>query len=129
MAGRAGRMLRSGVTAARDCGARGGLDLLLRDAITAGELPGPRLAVSGSPLTIADGHCHYLGGWIPFKRTPAERIAAGDPRPSLEERYVDHDGYVAAVERAIDKAKAAGFLLDAAAERLLLQARLSNVLR
>jgi imidazolonepropionase-like amidohydrolase len=65
MAGRAGRMLRSGVTAARDCGARGGLDLLLRDAIAAGELPGPRLAVSGSPLTIADGHCHYLGGCTP----------------------------------------------------------------
>ena len=65
MAGRAGRMLRSGVTAARDCGARGGLDLLLRQAIAAGEVSGPRLAVAGSPLTVENGHCHYLGGCTP----------------------------------------------------------------
>src|SRR5207248_2634339 len=62
MAERAARMLRAGVTAARDCGARGWLDLRLRDAIAAGELPGPRLAVAGSPITVDDGHCHYLGG-------------------------------------------------------------------
>ncbi|HLH26537.1 MAG TPA: amidohydrolase family protein [Chloroflexota bacterium] len=62
MAERAAAMLRAGITAARDCGARGWLDVRLRDAIAAGELPGPRLAVAGSPITVADGHCHYLGG-------------------------------------------------------------------
>ncbi len=62
MVGRAQRMLRSGITAARDCGARGGLDLALRDASAAGEVLAPRLVVSGAPLTVADGHCHYLGG-------------------------------------------------------------------
>jgi imidazolonepropionase-like amidohydrolase len=62
MAARAAGMLRAGITAARDCGARGWLDLRLRDAIAAGELAGPRLTVAGSPITIDDGHCHYLGG-------------------------------------------------------------------
>src|SRR5262249_29499246 len=30
------------------------------------------------------------GGFIPFARAKAQRIEAGDPRPSLEERYRDH---------------------------------------
>jgi hypothetical protein len=75
-----------------------------------------------------DKICAYLGGWIPFKRTLAERLAAGDPRPSLEERYGNHDGYVAAVRSAIARVKASGFLLDADATRLENQAVLSNVL-
>ena len=62
MAERARRMLQAGITTVRDCGARGGLDLVLRRAIAGGTVPGPRLVVSGSPLTIAQGHCHYLGG-------------------------------------------------------------------
>jgi imidazolonepropionase-like amidohydrolase len=62
MAGRARRMLQAGITTARDCGARGGLDVVLQRAIAAGTVPGPRLVVSGSPLTIPRGHCHYLGG-------------------------------------------------------------------
>ena len=65
MATRAASMLRAGITAARDCGARGWLDMRLRGAIAAGELPGPRLVVAGSPITIEDGHCHYLGGCTP----------------------------------------------------------------
>jgi hypothetical protein len=31
--------------------------------------------------------CAFAGGFIPFAKTRAERIASGDPRPSLEERY------------------------------------------
>ena len=75
-----------------------------------------------------DKICHYLGGWIPFRRTMAERIAAGDPRLSLEERYGNHAGYVEAVRRGIAKAQAAGFLLQDDADRLLAQAQASNVL-
>ena len=41
-----------------------------------------------------------VGGFIPFAKTKAERLASGDPRPSLEERYRTHDGYVAAVSAA-----------------------------
>ena len=39
------------------------------------------------------------GGYIPFAKTRAERIATGDPRPSLEERYGTHGGYVCAVKK------------------------------
>jgi hypothetical protein len=31
--------------------------------------------------------CAFTGGFIPFARTKAERLASGDPRPSIEERY------------------------------------------
>ena len=31
--------------------------------------------------------CAFTGGFIPFAKTKAERLAKGDPRPSLEERY------------------------------------------
>src|SRR5262249_20081050 len=40
----------------------------------------------------------FVGGYIPFARTKAERTDAGDPRLSLEERYRDHAGYVAAAK-------------------------------
>ena len=55
--------------------------------------------------------CNYVGGMVPFFKTQAERIAAGDPRPSLEERYGTHDGYVAAVKAAADNAACRGYLL------------------
>lgn len=41
--------------------------------------------------------CDLNGMTIPLLRTRAERIAAGDPRPSLEELYRSHDDYVAKV--------------------------------
>jgi hypothetical protein len=34
-----------------------------------------------------DGFCSLTGSFIPFARTKQERLAAGDPRLSLEERY------------------------------------------
>ena len=39
--------------------------------------------------------CDRDGSLIPFARTRSEREAAGDPRPSLEERYGSRDAYVA----------------------------------
>jgi hypothetical protein len=53
------------------------------------------------------------GSLIPFARTRQDREAAGDPRPSLAERYESREAYVAKVEAA-----AAGLV----AERLLLPA-------
>jgi hypothetical protein len=66
---------------------------------------------------------------IPFAKTKAERLHAGDPRLSLEERYGDHDGYVAAVMAAAAKAVAEGFLLSADGDSLIERAAASNVLR
>jgi hypothetical protein len=72
--------------------------------------------------------CNYQGGWIPFAKTRAERLANGDPRLSLEERYGNHAGYVAAVKAAAANALARGFLLQEDADSLIAQAEASNVL-
>jgi hypothetical protein len=66
---------------------------------------------------------------IPFARTLAARQAAGDPRLSLEERYGDHAGYVAAVARAAAHAVAKGFLLQVDADALVAAADASQVLK
>jgi imidazolonepropionase-like amidohydrolase len=51
------RTLEAGFTTVRDVGAFGWGDVALRDAIAAGEVPGPRLVVSGLQLSITGGHC------------------------------------------------------------------------
>ena len=66
---------------------------------------------------------------IPFAKTKAERLASGDPRLSLEERYKDHAGYVAAVQAAANNAVEQGFLLDEDAKQLVLDAGASQVLK
>ena len=72
--------------------------------------------------------CTLNGGYIPFAITKAERLAAGDPRLSLEERYGNHDGYVAAVKGAVNRAVSERFLLQDDGKRLIDQATASNVL-
>ncbi len=49
--------LLAGVTTVRDVGASGYTDIALRDAISDGDVPGPRMLVSGPPLGITGGHC------------------------------------------------------------------------
>ena len=59
-----------------------------------------------------DRLCAATGSFFPFKKTRAERLASGDPRLSIEERYSSHEDYVKKVTHAAQK------LLN---ERLLLQ--------
>jgi len=59
---RAERMLRAGITTARDLGGGEFLELALRDEIAAGLAPGPRLLCAGQPITSPGGHCHFWGG-------------------------------------------------------------------
>jgi hypothetical protein len=75
-----------------------------------------------------DHGCGFQGGYLPFARTRAERLAAGDPRPSLEERYQTHDGYVRAVRVAADAAVGERFLSREDADRLIAEAERSEVL-
>jgi imidazolonepropionase-like amidohydrolase len=49
--------LEAGFTTVRNVGADGYADVALRDAINAGDVPGPRMLVSGPPLGITGGHC------------------------------------------------------------------------
>jgi hypothetical protein len=50
----------------------------------------------------ADDGCESSGQYIPFAKTRAERVAAGDPRPSVEERYESFGQYRSAVVNAVD---------------------------
>jgi len=49
--------LEAGFTTVRNVAARGYTDVALRDAINAGDVPGPRMLVSGPALGITGGHC------------------------------------------------------------------------
>ena len=102
----------------------GGVPVVLRDA--------PLGTYLGWNITAEGFHkgkiCNYEGGMIPFAKTKSEREASGDPRLSLEERYGNHAGYVAAVTKAAANAVAQGFLLQADADALIAQAQASNVL-
>jgi imidazolonepropionase-like amidohydrolase len=49
--------LAAGFTTVRNVGASGYSDIALRDAINAGDVPGPRILASGPALGITGGHC------------------------------------------------------------------------
>ena len=70
--------------------------------------------------------CNYVGGMVPFFKTKAQRLAAGDPRLSLEERYGTHAGYVAAVTVAVHFAHNQGYLLASDRDALILQAAVAS---
>ena len=70
--------------------------------------------------------CGGTGAFWPFAGTADERRATGDPRPSFEERYGDHDGYVAAVATAADALVADRLLLPEDADVIVERARASR---
>jgi hypothetical protein len=59
----------------------------------------------------------FEGSYIPFPDTVSERMATGDPRLSVLERYRDWQGYVAAVTEAARGLVAAGLMLEEDVER------------
>ncbi len=73
--------------------------------------------------------CDHSGMVIPFAKTKAERLAKGDPRLSLEERYPDHGAYVQAVTVAAADAQRQGFLLQEDADRYVKAAQDSDIRR
>jgi hypothetical protein len=70
-----------------------------------------------------------VAGFIPFARTKAARLASGDPRLSLEERYQTHEGYVQAVSAAANKLVKEGYLRQSDASAMVTQAQTSDVLK
>lgn len=72
--------------------------------------------------------CNLNGSFWPFATTAAARIAAADPRPSLEERYGTHAGFVCAVKVAAKSALTQRFLRSSAATALVTAAGSSLVL-
>jgi hypothetical protein len=91
------------------------------------EVAGIRLPPIAAPLGTYTGWnayraqpcelCDRDGSLIPFARTKAEREAAGDPRPSLEERYGSREAYVEQVKAATEALVAERLLLPADARR------------
>jgi imidazolonepropionase-like amidohydrolase len=68
--------LEAGFTTVRNVGAQGYSDVALRDAIDAGDVPGPRMLVSGPALGITGGHCDE--DLLPFEyHATAEGVADG----------------------------------------------------
>ena len=53
-----------------------------------------------------------IGSYIPFARTRADRERAGDPRPSIAERYRDRDDYVGKFAAATLDLVTRGYLLQ-----------------
>jgi hypothetical protein len=68
------------------------------------------------------------GSFVPFARTRAERLATGDPRPSIEERYPNHQAYIGAVRAACEARVADGLLLQSDADRFIKAAEERNPL-
>jgi hypothetical protein len=63
--------------------------------------------------------CEGSGQYIPFAKTKAERMASGDPRLSIEERYPRFSAYYDAVKKAIDDMVARRLMLREDAQRSL----------
>jgi len=73
--------------------------------------------------------CSLSGSFIPFAKTKAERLANGDSRRSLEERYQSHAGFVRAVTKAANELVKERFLLEEDANAFIDAAQTSDVLR
>jgi Alpha/beta hydrolase domain len=71
--------------------------------------------------------CGLTGMYVPFAQTRAERLASGDPRPSIEERYRHHGAYVRAVARAAARLVRERLLLEEDKERIVEAAAESGV--
>jgi hypothetical protein len=105
------------------------------------EIPGIRLPEVAAPTGTTTGWalrrsefgendgCEAAGQYIPFATTRAERLATGDPRLSLEERYKNHEGYVNAVTAAVRKLEQRRLLLPEDVRRYIAEAQASPVLR
>jgi imidazolonepropionase-like amidohydrolase len=54
-------LVNAGVTTARDIGSKNAVAFAVRDAVRRGIILGPRLLVSGAPITTTGGHFYFMG--------------------------------------------------------------------
>jgi hypothetical protein len=78
------------------------------------------------PAEANDG-CDASGQKINFPQTQADRVASGDPRLSIAERYPTHDAYVSAVTNAVNALRQQRFLLDGDAQTYIAAAQASTI--
>lgn len=93
------------------------------------DVAGPLATYTGWALraNAGDDGCDAAGQKIDFAKTKAERLASGDPRLSIEERYPTHEQYVSAVTRAANALRQDRLLLDEDVQRYIERAEKSNV--
>jgi Alpha/beta hydrolase domain len=80
------------------------------------------------PAPHAPDGCEGSGQYIPFPKTKADRLASGDPRLSIEERYGDFATYSSLLEKATEVLVKSGFLLPVDAKAALSR-NLDNVVK
>jgi hypothetical protein len=73
-----------------------------------------------------DEFCDREGSYVPFAKTKAERLANGDPRLSLEERYGDHQVYIQKIKEIVHELQAARLLLPEDAAQFVDEAARRN---
>lgn len=105
------------------------------------DLAGIRQPEVGAPIATLTGWntrraeftdgdlCDLNGMMIPLHRTRAERLAAGDPRPSLEELYGTHQGYVDRVTAVARELQDDRLMLQEDVDEYIQAANDSSVLR
>jgi hypothetical protein len=103
------------------------------------EVAGIRLPAIAVPLATHTGwnlykapypegeFCDREGSYVPFARTKGERVAQGDPRPSLEEWYGTREAYVQRVKEVVRELQEARLLLPEDATRFLDEAAGRNL--
>lgn len=81
----------------------------------------------------ANDGCEAGGQMIPLPKTKADRVASGDPRLSIEERYPSFSAYTTKVRTAVDDLVTKRFLLpedtQATVNRLLQAGRATGAIR
>jgi hypothetical protein len=102
------------------------------------EVAGIRLPAIAVPLATYTGWnlykapypegelCDREGSYLPFARTKPERLANGDPRLSLEERYGSHEVYIQRVKQVVRELQEARLLLPEDATRYVEEAERQN---
>ena len=73
--------------------------------------------------------CDMTGSMFPLARTRAQADANQDPRPSLEELYGDHAGYVSRVSRAAKQLLEQRLLLAEDVDEIIAEAEASDILK
>lgn len=99
-----------------------------RDGIRLPEITIPLATVTGwnlrDPSIGAPAErVSFEGSWIPFAKTAEARKRAGDPRPSIAERYASEQDYLDRYARAVDSLVSARWILPEDRAAMVARAR------
>jgi hypothetical protein len=68
---------------------------------------------------FGEGELRLLGSYFPFAATKKDRLASGDPRLSLEERYPTNEHYLRAIAQAAEALQKKRLLLAEDVDRIV----------